>query len=282
MTAPSFAPGRSRSAPSSAQVLSDFHLVRQFNLFTDLLPVEERHHAFPSRFRCLVALTSQSLVEEALLICLRRVQGSRWYHFRQNLGSLPSQCSVGNGRASSARWPLCQRSRVMRLHLRRSCRLPGVVRFVFSRRILTSHSQGPKVQISSWSVCFARSFLALFKACPHLPHVAFSSLKVRSRLLHLPSVSSANVSHTLAVSGISRLMLRRLRRPFLWVTALLLPPQGLGPMKKVDPKIVRQRSLLDVSWPPRAGSEPVQIVKMTMVHITHGIMSTAPPGTKVR
>ena len=29
-----------------------------------------------------------------------------------------------------------------------------------------------------------------------------------------PSVSSANVSHTLAASGISRLVLRRLRRPF--------------------------------------------------------------------
>ena len=28
-----------------------------------------------------------------------------------------------------------------------------------------------------------------------------------------------------------------------------------------------------MSWPPRAGSKPVQIVKMTMVHNTHGIMS---------
>ena len=57
---------------------------------------------------------------------------------------------------------------------------------------------------------------------------------------------------------------------------------GARTMKKVDPKIVRQRSLLDVSWPPRAGSEPVKIVKMTMVHITHGIISIAPLGTKVR
>ena len=30
---------------------------------------------------------------------------------------------------------------------------------------------------------------------------------------------------------------------------------------------------MTVSWPPRAGSEPVQIVKMTMVHIMHGIVS---------
>ena len=48
---------------------------------------------------------------------------------------------------------------------------------------------------------------------------------------------------------------------------------GARTMKKGCPKIVRQRSLLDVSWPPRAGSKPVQIVKMTMVRITHGIVS---------
>ena len=164
------------------------------------------------------------------------------------------------------------------------------------RRILTSHSQGPMVQVPSWSVpvsvfllvvlCLITSALCrrppvlrkffprAFQSLSSLaPHVAFSSLEVRSRLLHLLSVFSANVPHTLAASGISRLMLRRPSSSIFVGHSASFTAARARTMKKVDPKIVRQRSLIDVSWPPRAGSEPVQIVKMTMVHITHGIVS---------
>ena len=141
----------------------------------------------------------------------------------------------------------------MRLHLRRSCRLPGVVRFV----VPVAYSQViPKVP---W--CKFRRGLCLSFGRPLFDHVRpVSPLACASQSLSLrffEPVTTLDHSHSFTAAGART-------------------------MKKVDPKFVRQRSLLDVSWPPRAGSEPVQIVKMTMVHITHGIISIAPLGTKVR
>ena len=115
------------------------------------------NHVFASRFRRLVALTSQSLVEEARLICLRRVQGSCWYHSCQNSGSLPSQCSVGKGARVFSR--VAHSVREVGVMPPRSSLLPpswrGAIRLF--RRILTSHSQGPMVQVRH-GLCLFLSF----------------------------------------------------------------------------------------------------------------------------
>ena len=121
---------------------------------------------------------------------------------RQNWGSLPSQCSVGKGLASIARWPLCQRSHVMRLHLRRSCRLPGVVRFVFPvaysrvipkvpwckfRRGLCLSFGRPlfdHVRPVSPLACASQGLSSRFsEPVPTCPTSLFPAFEVRSRLL---------------------------------------------------------------------------------------------------
>ena len=83
VTAPSFPPGDGSVFGTGSWPFSSGPTVQ----LDDRSPRCRRNdnHAFAPRFRCLVALTSQSLVEEALVICLRRVQGSRWYHSRYNV-----------------------------------------------------------------------------------------------------------------------------------------------------------------------------------------------------
>ena len=154
MTAPSFPPGRSRSAPSSAHVLSHFHLVRHFSLFTDLLPAGGTTSCFSSTFPLFGCF-------ELAVFFLKGSSDLPQTCPRRSLVSFPlefgfsSVAMLGRKRARvfSKVATLSEKSRdatppssLLPPSWRRAIRV--------SRRTLTSHSQGPMVQISSWSVSF--------------------------------------------------------------------------------------------------------------------------------
>ena len=154
MTAPSLPPGRSRSAPFSAHVLSHFHLVRPFNVFTDLLPAGGTTSCFSSTFPLCGCF-------ELAVFFLKGSSDMPQTCQRKSLVSFPpefgfsSVAMLGRKRARvfSKVATLSEKSRDAPPP---SSLLPPSWRggFRISCRIPTSHSQGPKVQIPLWSVSF--------------------------------------------------------------------------------------------------------------------------------